>query len=257
MAKALGGKKKGGIMLHRMSLYWVLVFLCFLHGRAGAQSFVFTAIDTVLSGPLGSELVFNCTMTNISSSPITLAMVRRLNNLPADWQSSMCFDLCFAPFVDSIATTSAFGSSPLAAGVTRPFSVHVVSANNQGAGIVRVVVKDITNPSDNRTVTFGASTISEGVRTSGAAPPEYFLSQNYPNPWNPTTNIVYSIAKSGHVSLNVYNLLGQEVTRLVDKDLTPGSYTVEFSGAHFSSGLYLYRLTSGDYTQTRTMALAK
>jgi hypothetical protein len=184
-------------------------------------------------------------------------MVRRLNNLPVDWQSSLCFDLCFAPFVDSIATTPTFGSTPLAPGVTRPFSIHVVSANNQGTGIVRVVVKDLANPSDNRIVALAASTIFSGVGTSGAIPREYSLSQNYPNPWNPSTNIVYTIAERGHVSLIVYNLLGQKVAQLVDEVVQAGTHAVEFSGGDLPSGLYFYRLTSSGYTQTRTMVLAK
>ena len=92
--------------------------------------------------------------------------------------------------------------------------------------------------------------------------PNFGLYQNHPNPFNPSTEISYSIPEEARVTLTIYNILGQEVRRLVDGIQGPGSYTVGWdgkdeSGNHVSSGIYLYRLTSGNHSQTRKMFLAR
>ena len=90
-----------------------------------------------------------------------------------------------------------------------------------------------------------------------AIPATFALSQNYPNPFNPTTTLQYSISKSTHVVLEVFNLLGQSVARLVDDVRAPGSYTSTFDASTLSSGVYLYRLKAGDFVQTLKMVLMK
>ena len=98
--------------------------------------------------------------------------------------------------------------------------------------------------------------ISEiGTTTTGIK--DYHLAQNYPNPWNPTTSIKYSIPKSGLVTLKVYNILGKEVTKLVNDNQSPGTYTVDFQGAELPSGIYFYRLQAGNYSETKQMILIK
>jgi len=89
------------------------------------------------------------------------------------------------------------------------------------------------------------------------APNEYALSQNYPNPFNPETKINYHIPVSGQVKLSVYNTLGQLVSVLVNEVQTSGSYNVSFDGSGLSSGVYIYRLESGSFVQTRKMILVK
>ncbi|MCB2230118.1 T9SS type A sorting domain-containing protein [bacterium] len=93
--------------------------------------------------------------------------------------------------------------------------------------------------------------------------PEGFgLAQNYPNPFNPTTEIQFSLPSSGQVRLEVYNVLGQLTNVLVDRYLSAGSYTAEWngtdqSGAKVSSGVYFYRLTTGEFSEARKMLLLK
>lgn len=88
-------------------------------------------------------------------------------------------------------------------------------------------------------------------------PTEYNLSQNYPNPFNPTTTIKYSVPESGVVKLKVYNILGQEVASLVNKEQIAGEYTVDFDASQLASGIYMYSLTSGDVSITKKMLLLK
>jgi len=85
----------------------------------------------------------------------------------------------------------------------------------------------------------------------------FMLQQNYPNPFNPATKIEYKVSKSGLVLLSVYNSLGQEVSRLVNETKQPGNYSVEFNGKNMPSGIYYYRLTSGDNTVVKKMCLLK
>ncbi|KAA3615591.1 MAG: T9SS C-terminal target domain-containing protein [Calditrichaeota bacterium] len=89
-------------------------------------------------------------------------------------------------------------------------------------------------------------------------PKEFALNQNYPNPFNPTTAISYQLAKTSEVELSIFNLLGQKVVTLVSKKQTAGSYKVEWDASVFSSGVYLYRLETGDgFIQTQKLVLLK
>lgn len=88
-------------------------------------------------------------------------------------------------------------------------------------------------------------------------PFSYSLEQNYPNPFNPTTQINYSIAKSGHVSLKIFDILGRVVSELVNKEQSPGHYTVDFNATKLASGVYFYRIESGSFLSVKKMMLIK
>ena len=85
----------------------------------------------------------------------------------------------------------------------------------------------------------------------------FSLEQNYPNPFNPSTTIKYSIPSSGFVSLKVYDVLGNEVATLINEEKSAGSYEVEFSAAGLSSGIYFYKLQSGNLVETKKMILLR
>ncbi|MEW6506106.1 MAG: T9SS type A sorting domain-containing protein [Bacteroidota bacterium] len=88
-------------------------------------------------------------------------------------------------------------------------------------------------------------------------PTTYNLFQNYPNPFNPTTRIKYSIPNSEKVLLKVYDVLGREVETLLNKYETAGTHEIEFNGINLTSGLYFYKITSGNYSETRKMILLR
>lgn len=85
----------------------------------------------------------------------------------------------------------------------------------------------------------------------------YSLSQNYPNPFNPSTIINYTIKTAGVVTLKVYDMLGKEVTSLVDENKEAGSYSVELNASSLPSGIYFYTLTSGNFIDTKKLILLK
>ena len=92
---------------------------------------------------------------------------------------------------------------------------------------------------------------------SSLVPEKFELYNNYPNPFNPSTTIKFDIAKSQFVKLVVYNMLGEQVSSIVNQNLTPGSYSVDFDASSLSSGMYFYRIESQGFAQTRRMVLIK
>ncbi len=86
---------------------------------------------------------------------------------------------------------------------------------------------------------------------------KYELLNSYPNPFNPTTTISYSIKKNGLTSLKVYDILGNEVATLVKENETAGNYSVEFNAGRLPSGIYIYRLISGNFTDSKKLILLK
>ena len=109
----------------------------------------------------------------------------------------------------------------------------------------------------------GWSLVSDVDPEDGSGLPGTFeLKQNYPNPFNPSTTIEYCLAERCHVSISVYNVLGERVTTLVDKAVSAGRYTAMWDGRDsrgrlVSSGLYFCRLRAADLTETRKMLLLR
>jgi hypothetical protein len=114
-----------------------------------------------------------------------------------------------------------------------------------------------------KTDSTGFATPFIGIKKiSDNIPISFSLSQNYPNPFNPTTKIRFSIplakgVRGMEVKLIIYDVLGRELSTLVNQSLKPGAYEVEFDGSNFASGIYFYRLTVGDFTQTKKIVLVK
>ena len=101
------------------------------------------------------------------------------------------------------------------------------------------------------------STLTDTKSSGNSIPLKFNLEQNFPNPFNPSTKIVYSIPKSSDVSLKVYNVLGQEVATLVNQQQNAGNYTVNFDAKSLASGIYIYRIQAGSFVSTRKMTLLK
>jgi hypothetical protein len=96
-----------------------------------------------------------------------------------------------------------------------------------------------------------------GIIKNEEIPTAYSLSQNYPNPFNPVTSINYAIPKQGLVTLKIYDVLGREITTLVNDVKNPGYYTVDFNASSFGSGVYFYKITSNSFTDIKRMILVK
>ncbi|MGE5500247.1 MAG: alpha/beta hydrolase-fold protein, partial [Syntrophothermus sp.] len=110
---------------------------------------------------------------------------------------------------------------------------------------------------DDMLIYFFPNNSSSVIIDNISSPSSFHLRQNYPNPFNPETIISYSLAEDSHVDLSVYDLLGNEISKLVNSRQTAGSYNVRFSAAGLSSGIYIYRLKTDLECFTRKMALIR
>ncbi|MFC2092694.1 T9SS type A sorting domain-containing protein, partial [Bacteroidota bacterium] len=95
------------------------------------------------------------------------------------------------------------------------------------------------------------------VNMNNQIPKKYSLSQNYPNPFNPSTLIRFTIMNDKNVRLKVYDLLGKEITTLVNKRLITGTYDVNFDGSRINSGIYIYRIETDNFSDSKKMILIK
>ncbi|NOS83872.1 MAG: T9SS type A sorting domain-containing protein [Ignavibacteria bacterium] len=100
-------------------------------------------------------------------------------------------------------------------------------------------------------------TFAEDNSEENSNPYSFSLSQNFPNPFNPSTMIQYTLADAQNVELKIYDLLGREVQTLVNAAQNPGSYSVMFNAQNLSSGIYFYKLTAGSFTDIKKMTLVK
>lgn len=135
--------------------------------------------------------------------------------------------------------------------------------NNTGLLITDGVVLAFDQDDYGYAGTYGASvfktfrSVISVQNISNSVPARFSLYQNYPNPFNPTTKIKFDIPKTSKVNVVVYDLLGRKVAVLVNEQLNPGTFEVRWDASNCPSGMYFYKITSGDYTDSRKMVLIK
>jgi hypothetical protein len=139
-------------------------------------------------------------------------------------------------------------------GVIR-FSFTQNNDNILRAGTITVSDPDAWDSPQVIIVTQGAKITS--ITDKNKIPLEFNLSQNYPNPFNPSTAIKFSLPQAAHVTLSVFNSMGQEVTKLISKDMGAGVYTTEWNASGFASGVYYCRIVAGKFIQTKKLILLK
>ena len=103
----------------------------------------------------------------------------------------------------------------------------------------------------------GTFKYSNIVNVEIAQPTKFELKQNYPNPFNPSTTIKFSVPRSTYVSLTIYNSSGQQVSKLISKDMKAGVYTTEWNASGFASGVYYYRMVADNFAETKKLILLK
>ncbi|MBK8983613.1 MAG: T9SS type A sorting domain-containing protein [Ignavibacteria bacterium] len=126
--------------------------------------------------------------------------------------------------------------------------------NNNDILVTGLTFASATN---SKFVTVKYGNISTGISSNNFEVKDFSLEQNYPNPFNPTTKINFEIPKSGFVTLKIYDITGKLVDVLLNESKNIGSYTLDFNGNNFSSGIYFYTLSTQDFTETKRMILLK
>jgi hypothetical protein len=148
---------------------------------------------------------------------------------------------------------------PVLAGTTTSNTVAFNGLNSNKWYYWRVLVSNpfgvsyYQNPPDSFETTSETSVNEIGRKI----PHTFALLQNYPEPFNPSTFISYSVPKQTHVRLQIFNPLGQLITTLVDESKPPGTYTAAWDAGTRSSGLYFFRMTAGEFVQTKKAILLR
>jgi hypothetical protein len=176
---------------------------------------------------------------------------------------------------DSIVNVFNTGTGTLnwkASIVTGNSWLNLKDSSGQGNGVIRFSFTQNNNNSlRTGSITVSNSdawgspkviTINQGAKVTSIndgkkIPLQFGLFQNYPNPFNPCTTINYSNAKNGNVKITVYNAIGSKVATIVNEYETAGSYSVQFQAGNLPSGIYLYRLESGNYSDSKKFILMK
>ncbi len=140
-------------------------------------------------------------------------------------------------------------------------SLEAVEMRNPGHSLVFIYhdidEKGVPHSRAERPVYEGQTVLLKGEGNDPLLPASFGLAQNYPNPFNPTTSISFDLPVASHVELDVFNILGQKVTTLVNGEMEAGTQVVEFDASPYSTGIYFYRLNAGDFSDTRKMLLVK
>ncbi|HWQ80700.1 MAG TPA: YCF48-related protein [Ignavibacteria bacterium] len=162
--------------------------------------------------------------------------------------SNLLVEICFN---NSSYTLNSFVRGTVAAGKT----FHNHADLNTGNGCLDLTTGSVMNTRPN--ICFIANPITNGGDPSNNLPKTYSLHQNYPNPFNPVTKIKFEIPKSSFVSLRVYDILGREVSVIVNETKQAGSYIIDFDASKLTSGIYFYRLNTQTFSDTKKMILIK
>lgn len=207
-------------------------------------------------GPDGSVYSYSRDMRVVRLNPQSGSIVDSSEIMVTDFfQPRMAIDSTGIVYVTNGGFTQGalFSFNP---SLTARWSVPIASVNIGGPAIGRngtMVVCGVGT--DVRAYRGAPLGVDDGGRTLVTNAPA--LDQNYPNPFNPTTTISYQLTANSFVSLKVYDILGREVATLVNEDLVAGRYERTFDAAGLASGIYLYRLTVGEFQQTRRLVVIK
>jgi hypothetical protein len=227
--------------------YWAPGF-----NQQGTYNIKFTVSD----GKLTSDITVVITVQNVNQSPAftkTLAEQTISAYVPA---VEFTFQYEASDPDGDVLTFSLEGAYPVGCSITSSGLLKWAPTASQ-VGMVYTLTIKVSDGSYSATTTT-VITVDKLVSVNEEKlPTETTLYQNYPNPFNPTTTIEYSLKNDSQVSISVFNILGQEVMSLVNAFKRAGYYSLEFDGTNLESGIYVYRIIAGNYTDVKRMMLLK
>ncbi|RPI13374.1 MAG: T9SS C-terminal target domain-containing protein [Ignavibacteriae bacterium] len=230
---------------------FLVIFLVLLGStNLFSQTFTFVTIDpNPVYGDTGDQIKSHAVVHNLTNNtiPITISVINR--SVTAGWDS-----IGFCTWVNCYAAGYYSHTENLHTNTYDTFYVYFYPYNIPGSGSCTVTM---TNQSTTISHDFAVVANPIGIKKISTIVKDFALSQNYPNPFNPATKINFSIPKSDYVDLRVYDLLGREVEVLTSQYLIAGEYEVEFDARNLSSGMYYYRLRTGDNIAVKKMTLVK
>ena len=144
-------------------------------------------------------------------------------------------------------------SSSLIIGAGEETAIDSIIIKWAGSGNIDI----LRNVAVNQTITVEEGSTITSVENEEFVPAEFVLEQNYPNPFNPSTTIKFNLTENSYVTLNIFNVLGEEIAILINNDLSEGRYEVNFDALYFNSGVYFYRLTAYGYSGIKLTSVKK
>jgi hypothetical protein len=239
-------------------LLWILPLSLF------SQSFTWQADTTTKNGTPGNTILFHTYLINNTTDSLELRVIRTVNQLPSGWTSSFCVGgitgICYAPWFDTIPNPVVVNASS-----QLELAIDFQTSVTPDQGGITVKVEEWHNPSVFLTESFTGNTNLTGI-TNSILPitGQYRLYTNYPNPFNPSTNVPFEIGgiTTQRTIVFIYNVMGQRVKKLLDEYLTPGLHQVSWDGRdaigqQVSSGIYFVEIRTRNQILLGKMFLLK
>lgn len=226
-----------------------ILLLVLVYTNAFSQTFTFVRTDPYpIHWNIDSTLKSHAMVNNLTSAPIPITINITNPVVPTGWdQVGMCtWELCYGAGTYSITESCPPGQ--------HEFYVYFYANGIPGNGNCTVTM---THQSTTISQDFAVVADPVGIKQISEVVNRFELNQNYPNPFNPETKIGFAIPKSDYVDLRVYDILGREVKVLLSQQLNTGAYEIEFDAHNLASGMYYYRLQSGDNISVKKMTLVK
>ena len=250
----LGMDQPVGNKLAFMKFIFLLLGLTFIFADGFRNpSFEFNYTSTEIQVGADSVGSFYGTIHNTSSATITIVVVRRVNDLPNNWTSSICLGpICYNESIDSVTVQIASGDSSICALLAW---IHGV-----GAGIVQLDLFELDSDEHLLVdINFYAGTV--GLKNGEFQPENISLFPAFPNPFNPSTTIQFDISSDPRlitgVTLQIYDVNGRVVETLVKGVVETGQHEKQWNASNHSSGIYFAELVSGDFRQVQKLVLMK
>jgi hypothetical protein len=183
---------------------------------------------------------------------------RRWQTLPKDWTTTVCLDVCYADFVDSLPW-GPIENSTIEPNSFTPFIIHFYpSANSNDSGVVYVRISVVASSEDDTlgVLVVGKSNAPNAVKTGDVAIMNSI--SNYPNPAALSTTFTYSLTERSLVTLGVYDVMGREVANIVTNEMQDkGSYESDFDVSKLATGSYIYKMSVGGKMLSGTLNVVK
>lgn len=219
----------------------------------GDNSLMFTGTDTAANFTLkhnfaknitsGDTLVYKVWMDEASLEELSAIQPYLMHGSGWNWHSGWMEELTAGEWNTVRLGTPEEMSEPL-----QEIGLQFMGASEGGTPTVYV---------DGVMVQKDSTTTDIAEMENDTRPAEFELGDNYPNPFNPSTVIPYEVSTASKVTIEVYNVTGRKITNLVNRQHSPGSYTVQFKADNLGSGIYFYKLKSGSYSKVKRMMLIK
>ncbi|MFA5404910.1 MAG: T9SS type A sorting domain-containing protein [Ignavibacteria bacterium] len=241
-------------------IVFLVCIISLLAIESKSQNFIFRRVSpAIVTGDTSTLVVVKAILTNNASTTQSFILERVYKNFPTGWVQNVCnYQNCFGE--SEIIPPDGGPGYTLGAGQSDTVLSFDFYGTTIGTGqaVWRAYVRG--TPSVYIQDTFTVHLGPVGITPISSVVKDYELKQNYPNPFNPSTSIEFSLQKNSDVNLVVYDMQGKEVARLLNNTkLAQGSYKYDFNSGEFnlSSGVYFYKLVTGDFVSTRKMLLIK